>query len=55
MAQSLGYKSLKQTEIDRFYEPQAAIDDKNIERQALTETIKAMRLISGQEEEEHHE
>ncbi len=55
MAQSLGYKSLKQTEIDRFYEPQAAIEEKNIERQALTETIKAMRKISGQEEEESHE
>ena len=30
MAQSLGYKSLKQTEIDRFYQPQATIEDKRI-------------------------
>ena len=27
MAISLGYKELKQTEIDRFYEPQVYIDD----------------------------
>lgn len=54
MAQSLGYKKLKQTEIDRFYEPQATIEDKNIERQALLETIKAMRILTGQNEEERH-
>ena len=55
MAQSLGYKKLKQTEIDRFYEPQAIIDDRNNERQALVETIKAMRFLTGQNENENHE
>lgn len=55
MAQSLGYKQLKQTEIDRFYEPQTFIDDKNNERLALVETIKAMRFITNQKEELQHE
>ena len=55
MAQSLGYKQLKQTEIDRFYEPQTFIDDRNNERLAMVETIKAMRFITNQKEEEQHE
>ena len=55
MAQSLGYKKLKQTEIDRFYEPQMFIDDKNNERQAVVETIKAMRFFTDQKEESCHE
>ena len=55
MAQTLGYKKLKQTEIDRFYEPQGIIDDKKNERIALEESIKIMRLFSGQVENEQHE
>lgn len=54
MAQSLGYKQLKQTEIDRFYEPQIFIDDRNNERQVLVETIKAMRFFTCQDKEEKH-
>lgn len=53
MAQSLGYKKLKQTEIDRFYEPQAIIDDEKNGRQALVEIIKAMRFFTDQKEERH--
>ena len=45
MAQSLGYQKLKQTEIDRFYEPQCMLDDKFREQQVQDITIKAMKVF----------
>ena len=53
MSQTLGYESLKQTEIDRFYEPQGLVDYKDNEQQVLVEAIKAMRLFTGQKEDEN--
>ncbi len=45
MAQSLGYEKLKQTEIDRFYEPQGLIDDGKSDRQVKEEIINTMRFL----------
>ena len=55
MALTLGYKKLKQTEIDRFYEPQGIVDDNKNERIALEEAIKVMRLFTSQSEQNHQE
>lgn len=50
MAQTLGYEKLKQTEIDRFYQPQGLVDSKNNEQQVMVEAIKTMQFITGQTE-----
>lgn len=42
MALSLGYKELKQTEIDRFYEPQGFIDDLNDNKELRTGLIRVI-------------
>lgn len=42
MAQSLGYKELKQTEIDRFYEPQAFIDEWNSSKKIQSELMRVL-------------
>ena len=49
MAQSLGYKELKQTEIDRFYEPQAFVDEYNsnvLFRAEILRILKASKSFS---------
>ncbi len=43
MAISLGYKELKQTEIDRFYEPQGIIDDWNDNKVIRTEFTRVLK------------
>lgn len=42
MAVSLGYKELKQTEIDRFYEPQASVDDASNQRRIIAEMMRIL-------------
>ena len=43
MALSLGYKDLKQTEIDTFYNPQLFIDQNNLQNQILTENLRVLK------------
>ena len=42
MAISLGYKELKQTEIDRFYEPQVSVDSSNNQIRINTELMRIL-------------
>ena len=42
MAISLGYKKLKQTEIDRFYEPQANVDLGNNQQRLVSELLRVL-------------
>lgn len=42
MAISLGYKELKQTEIDRFYEPQANVDLGNNQQRLISELLRVL-------------
>ena len=39
---TLGYKELKQTEIDRFYEPQAFIDEWNSSKKIQSELMRVL-------------
>lgn len=55
MAQTLGYQKLKQTEIDRFYEPQGILDEQKNARQVVIETINAMRFFTHQDNAENQE
>ena len=43
MALSLGYKDLKQTEIDAFYNPQLFLDQSNLQNQFLKENLRVLR------------
>lgn len=42
MAISLGYKELKQTEIDRFYEPQVSVDSSNNQMRMSAELMRIL-------------
>lgn len=42
MALSLGYKELKQTEIDRFYEPQVYVDDRTVSQKLTSEFLRVL-------------
>lgn len=43
MALSLGYKDLKQTEIDTFYNPQLFLDQNKLQNQLLTENLRVLQ------------
>lgn len=43
MALSLGYKDLKQTEIDAFYNPQLFLNQSNLQNQILNENLRVLR------------
>ena len=43
MAQSLGYKDLKQTEIDSFYSPQQFVDQNKMHNELMTENLRILR------------
>ena len=47
MAQSLGYKNLKQTEIDRFYLPRCFDDDYKTKEAILQEMLRVLRNSSN--------
>lgn len=46
MAAVLGYKKLKQTEIDKFYEPQFLIDEQEIERKLKIEIAQYFKSVN---------
>jgi len=50
MANSLGYKDLKQTEIDRFYLPNYMIEQKNLKQQLMQEGIRVLKQTERLEE-----
>ena len=56
MAQSLGYKELKQTEIDRFYEPQIHVNDRTTAERLTAEILRVLEhsksFSEGRTEEE---
>ena len=43
MATSLGYKQLKQTEIDRFYEPVLFGNDRNVQEEITSEFLRVLK------------
>lgn len=43
MALSLGYKDLKQTEIDSFYNPQQFVDQNQMHNELMTENLRILR------------
>lgn len=43
MALSLGYKDLKQTEIDSFYSPQQFVDQNQMHNELMTENLRILR------------
>ena len=43
MALSLGYKDLKQTEIDSFYSPQQFVDQNQMQNELMTENLRILR------------
>ena len=43
MALSLGYKDLKQTEIDSFYSPQQFVDQNKMQNELMTENLRILR------------
>ena len=59
MALSLGYKDLKQTDIDSFYNPQHFIDQSNLQSQLVTENLRILKhsknIVEAYTEEEYKE
>lgn len=43
MAMSLGYKDLKQTEIDAFYNPQLFLDQNKLQKQLIEENLRVLK------------
>lgn len=43
MSLSLGYKDLKQTEIDSFYSPQQFVDQNQMQNELMTENLRILR------------
>ena len=43
MALSLGYKDLKQTEIDTFYNPQLFLNRENIQNELISENLRVLK------------
>lgn len=57
MALSLGYKDLKQTEIDNFYSPQLFVDQNNMQSQLIIENLRILKhsknLVEAYTDEEY--